>query len=679
MLNCEVMIGASMEIDYSPYIYVLPDGSIWWRLEDAVKLGAGYLPVRENDRNLIPVLRAQNNLVRANERNLLSEFSQAHYTEAHPRLVMRDDGRYVEAHEFLEWLSRHISIAQSAIPFPDDLCRAVRLAVGPPVARTLAGYESLSGALEGYFDKPFGELPDAQRERVERDFFPIPWDSVTPDQRRYRAAEWDYQHDPATEQEREFWWQFFLRKDAIEEQIKKWTAVATPTAADLAQQETRLAALERELANMQKEEKQPYRNPADRERNLHERHASKTAHSAERLEYIAYPKAMKLLADRLGATPEELAAWLFFGSGAGLGGLTAYLNANELDSPPRFHYSPGGEGDFDYLSQLMGCWFIAEEIANFQPIERYITGKTLIDRWSRQPGIQPEAYILAKIRESRLMDFHPTYGGTEVSFPFAESFPPLETALFSLTHVKEIEASDFGCDENNRSADIKPALHLNHDSQLQQIANKRDEASTIGADQGVSVSPCAAFLAIKNLTADEVSIAFIGDKAESGLGANNMLEISARGVTRRVALAALDLVDRRRGGLNSQGIILLGMAQKEKLMRTDPHAAKMTRLRKVFRKHLGINDDPFEAYRGVAGWVPRFSIVDKRGAADERAKQEAERRTYSLDQFNEFADRFAGADQSHQSLDSDDSENDDADEWLKNNDTDAPHDNSDLS
>jgi hypothetical protein len=63
-----------MEVDYSPFLHVLKDGSIWWQLADAVKLGAGYLPLRDDHRNLTPVLRAQNHRVIANARTLLSEF-----------------------------------------------------------------------------------------------------------------------------------------------------------------------------------------------------------------------------------------------------------------------------------------------------------------------------------------------------------------------------------------------------------------------------------------------------------------------------------------------------------------------------------------------------------------------------------------------------------------------------
>lgn len=186
---------------------------------------------------------------------------------------------------------------------------------------------------------------------------------------------------------------------------------------------------------------------------------------------------------------------------------------------------------------------------------------------------------------------------------------------------------------------------------------------------GTLENQCPVFLAMKNLTADEVSITFVGDKTESGIGVNNLLEITARGDTRLIALAAIDLIDLHRRSLNGQGVILLGMAQKKILPSTGPNKKKISRLREVFRIYLGITDDPFYSYRKSAGWEPRFKIYDNRGAADERARREAERRTMSYEQLIEFGEKIGD---SNQPLQSSDPENDDADNWLKNNDPDAP-------
>jgi hypothetical protein len=178
-------------------------------------------------------------------------------------------------------------------------------------------------------------------------------------------------------------------------------------------------------------------------------HPIEVQNSVDKPKYIAYPKALSLLNVRLHTTPEEVAAWLFMGPEQG--GLAAYLNATEFDEPPpKFFYSLGREGDFDYLSPLMGCWFIEENILSFQPTERYITGKALIERWGEQPGLQPEAYIIAKIRESRLMDLHPIYGGIEATSSDIGGFPPLETCLFAISQIEEIEKSDFGKESHSK-------------------------------------------------------------------------------------------------------------------------------------------------------------------------------------------------------------------------------------
>ena len=143
-----------MAIDYSSFINVLQDGNIWWRLEDAIKLGAGYQPARDEDRNLNPVLRANSNRIRVNERDLLAEFSFERYTEAHPRLLKRDDGRYVGAGEFLNWLEQYLAQNPSDIQFPCELANQVRKALAKAATERQAQapqtFESLTLVLEGW-------------------------------------------------------------------------------------------------------------------------------------------------------------------------------------------------------------------------------------------------------------------------------------------------------------------------------------------------------------------------------------------------------------------------------------------------------------------------------------------------------------------------------------------------
>lgn len=160
--------------------------------------------------------------------------------------------------------------------------------------------------------------------------------------------------------------------------------------------------------------------------------------------FIPYPKAMMLLQSRINATPEELAAWIFLGPDAG--GLNAYLHANELDPPPPFSLLLVDADE--YLSCLMGCWFNRGEVMNFQPSTRFITGRALLDRWSELPNIPDlEAYVVAKIEDSRLREIHPTHGGTQASFGDENSeieYPPLEEGLFPVDQIERVEREEFG-------------------------------------------------------------------------------------------------------------------------------------------------------------------------------------------------------------------------------------------
>ena len=120
----------------------------------------------------------------------------------------------------------------------------------------MSSFDSLTLALEGWFDKRLCDLPDALRQRVEREFFPLPWDKMSAEGRQGIASQSDYLADPATTDERKFSWDFADRMLVIEAQISEWEAVVTTTAGDLALKETRLAKLQKELARMEAQVRQ---------------------------------------------------------------------------------------------------------------------------------------------------------------------------------------------------------------------------------------------------------------------------------------------------------------------------------------------------------------------------------------------------------------------------------------
>lgn len=223
----------------------------------------------------------------------------------------------------------------------------------------MGNFDSLTWAFEDWFDTQLCDLPVTLRQRVEQEFFPMPWDKLSADQRRGVALQLDYQHDPATEQDQKYWWDFFERVDCLKKQHAEWEVVATPTAAELALKETRLAELKHELSRMDAQKRlargdyYPERKPSQT------KDGEPLVEPAPATRYSAYPKAMHQLTARLGATPEELAAWIWLGPKDG--GVAAYMNANELDPPPRFFYATGSS-NHDYIAPLMACWFKADDI-----------------------------------------------------------------------------------------------------------------------------------------------------------------------------------------------------------------------------------------------------------------------------------------------------------------------------
>jgi len=115
----------------------------------------------------------------------------------------------------------------------------------------MSNSDSLTKALEDWFEKPLSDLAYELRKRVKQDFFPMCWDDLHPEQRRSIAQQWDYQHDPANDQEQELWWELYNRIDKLKQQIQEWEAVSCPTASDLSRKEDRLKDLYDELAEIE--------------------------------------------------------------------------------------------------------------------------------------------------------------------------------------------------------------------------------------------------------------------------------------------------------------------------------------------------------------------------------------------------------------------------------------------
>jgi hypothetical protein len=169
------------------------------------------------------------------------------------------------------------------------------------------------------------------------------------------------------------------------------------------------------------------------------------------IRYIHYLPALKILSDRFGATPGELAIWVMMGRD--FGGLNAYANPNVYLPISPIHH----QGYFvpDYHELLAQCWFSLDEVNNFHPTERYITSKELIGRWSEHPNLHAVSFIRSKIKEGDLFDLHPNTGATKWSK--RGLFTAEQWAMFSLDQVKHIERECFQERLSSPAARLRPS------------------------------------------------------------------------------------------------------------------------------------------------------------------------------------------------------------------------------
>ena len=289
--------------------------------------------------------------------------------------------------------------------------------------------------------------------------------------------------------------------------------------------------------------------------------------------FIPFPKALSLLVDRLNATSHEVAAWVW--SGPEDGGLAAYTNANELGSSRRFWYGEINEGDFDYLSPLNACWFRKEDITKFDPTDRYVTGKELIDRWKDIPGLRPTAFIGAKIEESRLLDIHPICGGTQADPTNDESCPPLEEALFVLSQVEEIEQIDFG----------KEWTVLLRNSNLStRQPSPTSIIESVPLESG-KLHPLHKFHSLTALRFKEIQICIDSDSL--------VLRVTARNIRTSATFLEIGLIKRNSLALSSAGEALMQLARKDFNANTKGAQRAMVRLSKVLRDSFRTKDSPF--------------------------------------------------------------------------------------
>ncbi len=254
--------------------------------------------------------------------------------------------------------------------------------------------------------------------------------------------------------------------------------------------------------------------------------------SAEQLPlYLHYISARKFLAEKLGATPQEIAMWVWLGddvepvAGTKSSGLRAYRNAaqcthvpvpgdrdtDDLDDagvavrdraiPERFHFSDWLVAtSTDYQLELLGAYFLRSDLEAFDPEERYIGYDDLRTRWAKH---LPEAEAVALIRELAKSDadlptYHPITGGalSERIVGVSEEdlrgllLPAIDTCIFSMNDVESVEANVFTL------LPVEPAVMAtpNVDSEIAQPVLALADAREAQRDVGDRFDPTAEFI-----------------------------------------------------------------------------------------------------------------------------------------------------------------------------------------
>ena len=195
---------------------------------------------------------------------------------------------------------------------------------------------------------------------------------------------------------------------------------------------------------------------------------------------------------------------------------------------------------------------------------------------------------------------------------------------------------------------------------------KSDEVTPSSAETQAqsAADPFVEYQKMENLSWDEVSISLV---------AGDLIEVSARGKTRRVSYERMGLVDKRinKGNPSRQGHTLLGIALQEK-SNDSQYTKHLSRLRVQLRNLFGIDKNPFRPSRSPNLHFPVFELNDYRDKLDQRAKKRAISKTISYED-NKREHQMQGSlsdnlkdRQEEYSFDPDFGEGDEADEWLKN-------------
>lgn len=282
--------------------------------------------------------------------------------------------------------------------------------------------------LEPWFESALSEIPESLRNRIQDLYAPLSWSELTPDRRRSFARQYDYDNNPAAELHREFWFNLHAERIDLERELHEWSVLADSTPTEKESRQLYISMLNEKLERLdrkiQRLEQKPFPGLIPQDSLLLEP-------DGELPVLIPFNQALNRLKRNLGASQEEIAAWVMMGYLDG--GLSAYQEQALLR---RFYYEP--EMDEDYVAPLYQCKFLDVELVDFKPKERFVTGEELLELLRSEFGERVRTYIVAKIGVRGLMDMHPVKGGVDFGLEDNCGFPPLETGLFALSEVAQL-------------------------------------------------------------------------------------------------------------------------------------------------------------------------------------------------------------------------------------------------
>jgi hypothetical protein len=301
--------------------------------------------------------------------------------------------------------------------------------------------------------------------------------------------------------------------------------------------------------------------------------------------------------------------------------------------------------DLQWLSEIMPAQTYPAELTTEQCTELAQRDSIGIREWIELTGIG--------------IGLHDCYLITEKGVEF-NKWTPQEIAgappdwQFEMFGDNETAHLTFPCSPASLAGFVESAIGPHRVSLPNAFTDSLTSGATLPpANEDNRDSSLCVFRAMPSLNPAELKI-----EIAAGYSGDIVLNISARGTSRRASLDELKLFNKTKAEPNTQYGVLLGLASKRSVPKSEMKI--ISNLRGILKDRLGITANPF--MRTDKGYEAIFCVEDKRDTADRRAKERAERTMLSIDELSDQGRQFAA----HQNAF--DSEDDEAGKWLAEND-----------